>query len=372
MPQGNESLFIGLNSGTSRDGVDAALVSFENNRPDLLHAICSPYPAAIAKDLADLLATGERPPPGKAAGLDEQLGRFFARCANELAQQAGVEKRDIRAIGSHGQTVWHEPNGERPVSVQLGNPSLIARSTGIITVADFRTADLRAGGQGAPLAPLLHQQLFQSSEESRAVLNIGGISNVTLLASNSSIAGFDCGPGNCLMDAWIRKSSDKDFDAYGEWAAGGEVNDELLGRLLDDPYFSLPAPKSTGLEYFNLAWLEVLSAGMAIDDQDMQCTLAELTAITVTASLPADLSLARLLVCGGGVHNYHLLARLSSHLSGVTVESTQHHGVDPDWLEATLFAWLAKERLDERLQDIGPITGARKPILLGKIYGKVN
>ena len=164
------------------------------------------------------------------------------------------------AIGSHGQTVWHQPNGEKPVSIQLGNASLIARSTGIMTVADFRTADLRAGGQGAPLAPLLHRQLFQSSEESRAVLNIGGISNITLLESGGSIAGFDCGPGNCLMDAWIKKSRNENYDAYGEWAAEGTVHDELLGRLIADPYFSLPAPKSTGLEYFNLGWLKNMSA----------------------------------------------------------------------------------------------------------------
>ncbi len=351
--------------------MDAALVSFENNRPDLLHALCSPYPGAIAKDLDNLLATGERLPPGRAAALDEQLGRFFARTANELVQQAGVEKRDIRAIGSHGQTVWHQPNGERPVSIQLGNGSMIARSTGIMTVADFRTADLRAGGQGAPLAPLLHRQLFQTSDESRAVLNVGGIANVTLLETDGSISGFDCGPGNCLMDAWIKRSRNEDYDADGEWAAGGKVHGELLERLLADVYFSLSAPKSTGLEYFNLCWLEAVCAGLSIGDQDMQCTLAELTAVSVAKSLPGDLSLARVLVCGGGVHNAHLMARLSSHLAGIAVESTQQHGADPDWVEAILFAWLARERLAERPQDTRPITGARKPVLLGKIFGKI-
>ncbi len=276
--------------------------------------------------------------------------------------------RDIRAIGSHGQTVWHQPGGARPLSIQLGKGALIARFSGITTVADFRKADMRAGGQGAPLAPLLHRLLFQSADERRAVLNLGGIANITLLNTDDSVSGFDCGPANCLMDAWIRKAKSKDYDTNGEWAAGGRVQTELLDRLMADPYFAKPAPKSTGLEYFNLRWLDSMADGLQTGEQDMQCTLAELTAMTVAGSLAQDEPPRRVLVCGGGVHNAHLMARIGVHLPGIPVESTIHHGADPDWVEAILFAWLAKERLAQRPQDTSAVTGARHRVLLGKIH----
>jgi len=367
-PANEEALFIGLISGTSRDGVDAALISFVNDKPDLLHALRKPYPFAIAKDLSEMLGTGEPPRPGIAAALDEQLARFFAQTARQLIAQAGVEGRDIRAIGSHGQTVWHQPGGERPRSIQLGKGALVARYSGMTTVADFRKADMRAGGQGAPLAPLLHRHLFQSTDERRAVLNLGGIANITLLNTDDSVQGFDCGPANCLMDAWIGKTNGADYDADGEWAAGGQVQLELLDRLLADPYFSQPPPKSTGLEYFNLRWLDSIAQGLETGEQDMQCTLAELTAMTVANALPRDEGPQRVLVCGGGVHNSYLMARIGAQLPGTTVESTIHHGADPDWVEAILFAWLAKERLAHKPQDTCAITGARHPILLGKIH----
>lgn len=369
MPRANEaSLYIGLISGTSRDGVDAALVSFENDRPDLLHALCAPYPPVIRDELDELLSTGERPPAGKAAALDDQLGRFFARTARELAEQAGINLRDVEAIGSHGQTVWHQPDGERPVSMQLGNGAIIARSTSITTVTNFRKADLLAGGQGAPLAPLLHKQLFQTSDERRAVLNLGGIANITLLDSDGAVIGFDCGPGNCLMDAWIQKHKDKPYDASGLWAAGGRIEADLLTALLDDPYFNLPAPKSTGLEYFNLNWLRQLVAGFNTGGQDIQCTLAELTAATVAQAVHQAGAVDRLLVCGGGVHNAYLMFRIGQNLPGIEVGSTNDFGADPDWVEAILFAWLARERLAERAQDTPAITGARHPVMLGKIH----
>ena len=365
----NARLYIGLISGTSRDGVDAALVNIENDRTDLLHAFCKPYPAAIRSELNRLLETQERPPKGKAAALDELLGRFFALTANELIEQAGVERRDVNAIGSHGQTVWHQPDAPRPVSIQLASGSMIARSTGITTVTDFRKADIRAGGQGAPLAPLLHRQLFQSKDERRAVLNLGGIANITMLGTDGSVNGYDCGPGNCLMDAWIQKSSGDLFDRGGGWAAGGEVQTDLLESLLDDPYFDQAPPKSTGLEYFNMSWLDSRLREFALQDQHVQCTLAELTARTIAQDLLKDQPPARVLVCGGGVHNSYLLFRLKQLLPGIAVESTIQHGSDPDWVEAILFAWLAKERLAGRLQDTPPITGAREPVLLGRIYG---
>lgn len=362
-----EALFIGLISGTSRDGVDAALVSIHGDRIELLHALCKPYPPVIARDLDRLLATGKEPAAGEAATLDEQLGRFFALTARELVEQTGMELHDVHAIGSHGQTVWHQPGGPHPKSVQLGNGGLIARHTGITTVSDFRKADIRAGGQGAPLAPLLHRRLFHSPEENRAVLNIGGISNITRLDADGSVSGFDCGPGNCLMDAWIRQVSGERYDRSGAWAASGQVNEVLLDTLLDDPFFALPAPKSTGIEYFNLAWLESRIGPLDFPAEDLQCTLAELTARSIVRSL-ADPLPERLLVCGGGLHNAYLLFRLRQLLPSTIVESTLPHGADPDWVEAILFAWLASERLAERPLDTRAITGAHNPVLLGRIH----
>lgn len=362
------TLHIGLISGTSRDGVDAALVNIEDGRTELLHAFCNPYPAAIRIDLDRLVQRGERPPAGIAAGLDEQLGRFFARTANELISQSGVEKRDIKAIGSHGQTVWHQPNASRPVSIQLGSGSIISRSTGITTVTDFRKADIRAGGQGAPLAALLHCQLFQSDKERRAVLNLGGIANITMLGTDGSVSGYDCGPANCLMDAWIHHFRDDLYDQNGQWAASGTIQDELLKLFLADPFFAQPPPKSTGLETFNMTWLESKIFGLNLRDEDIQCTLAELTARSVTRDLLTGEPPDRVLVCGGGVHNSYLMFRLRKLLQDIPVESTVNHGSDPDWVEAILFAWLARERLAENLQNTPPITGAGKPVLLGKVY----
>ena len=362
------TLYIGMISGTSRDGVDAALVNIEDDKPELLHAFCNPYPAAIRSELDKMVAKGERPPAGKAAALDEQLGRFFALTANELISQAGVERRDIKAIGSHGQTVWHQPDAPRPVSIQLGSGSVIARATGAITVTDFRKADIRAGGQGAPLAPLLHRHIFQSDDEQRVVLNLGGISNITTLATNGEVSGFDCGPGNCLMDAWILKEKGLLLDHGGGWAASGEVHSGLLDRMLADSYFHQPPPKSTGIETFNLAWLESAIHDLDLKARNIQSTLAELTARTVSQSILATGPTARALVCGGGVHNSYLMFRLRQLLKDITVESTLNHGSDPDWVEAILFAWLAKERLAESLQQTSSITGAREPVLLGRIY----
>jgi len=363
-----DELVIGMLSGTSRDGVDAVLVNFSAGAMEMLHAVCAPYPVAIKQTLDQLLAKGAPPSAGVAQVLDENLAYFFARTAQNLVREAGLEMRDIRVIGSHGQNVWHEPTGETPVSMQLGRGDLIARNTGVTVVNNFRSADLQAGGQGAPLAPLLHQRLFSSVAENRAVLNLGGIANLTLLPAARGVSGFDCGPGVCLLDGWINRQMHKDYDDGGRWAASGAVNDELLERMLEDPYFSLPPPKSTGLEHFNMAWLAQILGNSKPAAADVQATLAELSAQGVYRSL-ADAGLPdRLLVCGGGIHNIDLVGRISAALPGVTVESTARHGADPDWVEGLLFAWLALERLDGIEMDTTPITGARRPVLLGEIH----
>jgi anhydro-N-acetylmuramic acid kinase len=358
--------YIGLISGTSRDGVDAVLVSFVNERPTVLATLCLAYPDSLAARLERMVRAGRRPSDEESRELDAAIANHFADTALQLIRGAGLDPGAVRAIGSHGQTVWHDPDGPVPESIQLGSPSRIAGRTGVLTVGDFRRADIEAGGQGAPLAPLLHRALFRPGEGKRVVLNLGGIANVSLVDDQGRVSGFDTGPANCLLDAWIQDQLGEPFDRDGAWSAGGRVDRQLLEVLLRDPWLARPPPKSTGIEYFNLAWLQQRLAGRRIAPRDVQATLAELTAVTVADAArpwrPADL-----LLCGGGAHNADLVKRLRRHLSGIRLCSTGDFGIDPDWVEAVLFAWLARERLHGRPQDTRAITGAHEPILLGTI-----
>jgi anhydro-N-acetylmuramic acid kinase len=363
-----DELIIGMLSGTSRDGVDAVLVNFSDGSMEILHALCAPYPAAIKLTLEQLLETGQPPTREVAQLLDENLAYFFARVAQDLVRETGLEMRDVRAIGSHGQNVWHQPWGDKPVTMQLGRGDLIVRNTSTTVVNNFRVADVKAGGQGAPLAPLLHQQLFRSETENRAVLNLGGIANLTILPVTGVVTGFDCGPGNCLMDGWTKAHLQKDYDSNGRWAAKGEIDNGLLSRMLEDPYFRLPTPKSTGLEHFNMPWLEQILGQTPPAAINVQATLAELTAQSIARSLAAADLPKRLLVCGGGTHNSFLMQRIAAALPDVVVEPTALHGTDPDWVEGLLFAWLARERLSDRKQDTTCITGANQAVLLGEIH----
>ena len=353
-------------SGTSRDGVDAALVSFDHDQPEIREAICVPYPPDLAKTLHHQILTGRRLDPNVLEKLDEQLADQFSHTVRQLLDKAAISKQEIIAIGSHGQTVWHDPDGPEPESIQLGDPHRIAQQTGIATVGDFRRADIEAGGQGAPLAPLLHRALFRPARGTRVVLNLGGIANVSIIQQAGGVSGFDTGPANCLLDAWIQFHRGQPFDQDGAWAAGGSVISDLLEGMLADPYFQRPAPKSTGVEYFNLSWLKKFDLKPGLDTRDVQSTLAELSAISVAESIrphqPGDV-----LVCGGGVHNTNLLDRLRALLPDTPVRSTADLGLDPDSIEAVLFAWLARERLAERPLDTRSITGARTPVLLGTI-----
>lgn len=366
-PIGDE-LIVGMLSGTSMDGVDAVLVNFSQGSMDLLHATCTPYPSAIRLTLDQLLETRQPPAKQVASLLDESLGRFFARVAQNLVREAGMEMRDISAIGSHGQNVWHQPRGDNPLTIQLGKGDLIAKNTSTTVIANFRVADLKAGGQGAPLAPLLHQHLFHTTAEDRAILNLGGIANLTILPARGAATGFDCGPGNCLMDGWTRRHLQKNYDKNGEWASKGQPNRILLERMFRDPYFGLALPKSTGLEYFNMTWLDNMLQASNPGELDVQASLAELTALSVAASLQESGLPARLLICGGGVHNSFLVSRIAATLPDVVVDSTARYGADPDWVEGMLFAWLARERLAGRAQHTPPITGARNAVLLGEIF----
>ena len=370
------NLYIGMLSGTSRDGADTVLVRFRDEKPEILTAQCISYPAELADTLRRMIERRQRPANEELAAVDQELSEFFAMAAWGLLEEAGVEASAVTAIGSHGQTVWHKPAAPDPETIQLGNPARIARLLGITTIGHFRQADVAAGGQGAPLAPLLHRALLKPAHGIRAVLNIGGIANLSLIDANGHVTGYDTGPGNCLLDTWVRKHRGSDYDHQGQWAAGGQVDRLLLDILLADPYFTLPPPKSTGVEYFNYHWLqdrlEQRLSGPAHADfestiQDVQATLSEFTAHTIAeALLPTPVE--ELLVCGGGTHNLDLMSRLRRLLPGLVVESTASKGIDPDWMEAILFAWLAREHLAGRKQDTGPITGANQPVLLGEAF----
>lgn len=359
-------------SGTSRDGADTVLVRFRDDRPELLATQCVAYPSGLAGMLRRMIERRSRPNEEEMAISNRELAEFFALAAWGLLDRAGVAASSVRAIGSHGQTVWHHPIRRQPESIQLGDPQRIADLLGIPTVGRFRQPDLKAGGQGAPLAPLLHRALLRPESGRRAVLNIGGIANVSLLDPDGSVTGHDTGPGNCLLDAWILRHQGSIYDEAGGWGAGGRVDRLLLDRLLADPYFGLSPPKSTGVEYFNYYWLEghlpERGAGMSEARlRDVQATLCELTAASAARAV-GTAGADELLVCGGGAHNTDLLHRLERLLPGIAVRTTAAYGLDPDWIEGILFAWLARERIAGRPQDTRAITGAREPVLLGEIF----
>jgi anhydro-N-acetylmuramic acid kinase len=362
-------LYIGLMSGTSMDGIDAALVRLEDDRIELADSLHHPWPEALIADIRAMAAGGSTS-LDRLGRLDAAVGEAFAAAALNLLQQNSLAANEVSAIGSHGQTLCHGPLGPHPYSLQIGDPNRIAEQTGITTVADFRRRDIAAGGQGAPLVPAFHRAFLHSAEENRVVLNIGGIANITLLpaAENSAVTGYDTGPGNCLMDRWIGRHRQQHYDAGGAWAAEGQLQPELLWRLLEDPYFSQPPPKSTGTEYFTLDWLlQRLPAD--ISPVDVQATLAGLTARSIADAIrDSQPDTERLLICGGGIHNQRLMLLLDIELPGITVESTAQHGMDPDWVEAMAFAWLARQTLKKKPGNLPTVTGAGHSRVLGGIY----
>ncbi|CAK0759661.1 anhydro-N-acetylmuramic acid kinase [Gammaproteobacteria bacterium] len=366
-------LYVGLMSGTSLDGVDATLTAFDGERPYLLAAHYHPYPDTLREELLALCTPGEEDLE-RLGPMDVLLGRLFAAVVLELLEKAGVSPEKIRAIGSHGQTVRHRPAGLTPFTLQIGDPNIIAQMTGITTVADFRRRDMAVGGQGAPLVPAFHRVVFSTSQP-RVILNIGGIANITWLPiAGEPVIGFDTGPGNTLMDAWTQRHLGQPHDEGGKWAATGLVMGELLEALLADQYFSRHPPKSTGREYFDLHWLDAILANFYRPwlVTDVQATLCELTAVTVERAVRTHCSMAQeILVCGGGVHNATLMARLIAHFAPCTVNSTAIAGIDPDWVEAMAFAWLARRTLHGLAGNLPAVTGARQEVVLGGIYPKL-
>ncbi len=361
--------YVGLMSGTSMDGIDAVVAGFGESSVDILATYSYPYPAP----LRDALLDAAREPLGveldPTGDLHKRVGECFRDAALKVIGDSGVTRDDIVAIGSHGQTLRHQPNAETPFSLQIGDAAIIAAGCKVTTVANFRAADMAAGGQGAPLVPPFHQHLFASDDGDRVVANIGGIANITTLpADGTDVIGFDTGPGNGLMDAWIRHQLGHPFDDAGTWAASGNVVESLLKQFLRDSYFELPAPKSTGFEYFNLRWLRAFDIN-ELHAVDVQATLCELSARTIADSVQDYCFKAKkLFVCGGGLKNLELMRRLQRNLAVATVHSTAEVGLDPDWVEAVAFAWMARRTIAGLPSNLPSVTGASHAVILGELH----
>ncbi len=349
------------------DAVDAVLVEF-NNTTTLIASHSHPISVAIRQQLLTLIGTHQLDLCDYGT-LDVSLGKLFAEACQTLLQNSGIAAEQISAIGSHGQTIHHSPNSHTPFTLQIGDPNNIAQLTGITTIADFRRRDMAAGGQGAPLVPAFHNAIFRSPEQNRVILNIGGIANITILPSNPqhAVRGFDTGPGNCLMDEWINKQQQHNFDKKGDWAASGHLDQELLKQFLEDNYFSAPPPKSNGREYFNLHWHNINNySGPA---QNMQATLAQLSIETIAQAIEQQAPHCdEIYVCGGGAHNNHLMSGLRNRLNHSKLNTTNALGIHPDWVEAIAFAWLAKQTLTGLPGNLPNVTGASTRVILGAIY----
>ena len=358
-------LYIGLMSGTSLDGVDAVLAELSGPRPRLLADVHLAFDARLRGELLALNARGDDEIE-RAALAGNALARCYALAVERVLDAGKRPASAVRAIGCHGQTVRHRPG--LGFTTQIGNAALLAELTGLSVVADFRSRDVAAGGQGAPLAPAFHAAMFANATEARAALNLGGIANLSFLPREAAVTGFDCGPGNCLLDFWAARHLGRPMDENGAWAQGGKPIAALLARLLAEPYFAAPPPKSTGRDLFNAGWLQDKLGG-GEDPQAVQATLLELTARSVADALARHCSGARrVIVCGGGAKNGALLRRLGELLAPATLETSDRHGIDPRWVEAACFAWLAKRALEGKPGNLPSVTGAREARVLGAIY----
>ena len=380
----DKTLYIGLMSGTSMDGVDAVLVDFSQKKPTLRGSFCLAMPNDLKHQIEHLISPHWIGSLSEIGIIDQKLGKWFAEAVQQLLHTQAIDKKYVHAIGSHGQTVWHQPHGEHPFTLQLGDPSHIAEQCNITTVADFRRMDMAAGGEGAPLVPAFHQQVLSHPTKNRIIVNIGGIANITILAAQTKqqqfpVIGFDTGPGNGLMDAWIKRHKNCEYDENGAWARSGSVNPELLLFCLQDPYFTQHFPKSTGKEYFNLNWLEARYPALAtLDTADVQATLVELTAQTLSQEIhmmgaASDVlnGLDEILLCGGGYHNQFLMERLRYYITMIKptpIHSTEIAGLHPDWVEAIAFAWLAKQTMHGKSGNLAAVTGAKGARILGAIH----
>lgn len=362
-------LFAGLMSGTSLDGVDGVLAEFSAaGTPKLVSHAYRAFPEALRDELLSLNTSGPDE-LHRCALAASTLAGLYIEVVAELLAHAGIRPAAVRAVGSHGQTVRHRPT--LGYSSQINNPSLLAEKSGIAVVADFRSRDVAAGGQGAPLVAAFHRALFGCAGETRAVLNLGGISNLTALLADGRTTGFDCGPANVLMDLWALRHTGQRFDADGTWAASGTIRPHLLDVLLQEPYFAAPPPKSTGRDLFNADWLDqrLQRFNAPCRPEDVQATLCELTTLTCARAVTTHAGdAAELLVCGGGALNKQLMRRLAQHLPGMAVRLTDDHGLPAQHVEAAAFAWLAYKHLHGEPGNLSAVTGAAGPRVLGALY----
>ena len=365
IPVAARELFVGLMSGTSLDGVDAALVEFARACPTLLDTAYLPFPGPLKTELHALQAPGLNE-LDRAARAGNELTRLYADAVSALLKSAGIAPAATRAIGCHGQTIRHRPDAG--YTLQICNPALLAELTGIGVVADFRSRDIAAGGQGAPLVPAFHAAVFGSEARHRVIVNIGGIANLTDLPARGAVTGFDTGPGNVLLDLWVQRHLGKDHDDGGAWARSGSVLAAPLAAMLAEPYFAARPPKSCGRDLFNAAWLEKFPLRQAAA-QDVQATFAELSARSIAGAVELYCPQAdEIYVCGGGAHNLDLFERLQRNLPRCEIATTAVLGIDPDWVEAMAFAWLARQTLDGRPGNLPAVTGAGGYRVLGAIY----
>lgn len=376
-PVASPRYYIGLMSGTSLDGVDAALVAIApDSQPKLVGTHAAPMPETL-RSLLLTLCHAEHVSFAKLAEAEAAFCQLQANAVKALLAQQSMSPDQVSAVGSHGQTIEHAPQGHHggpAYTLQLDNPSLLAELTDCTVVADFRRRDLAAGGQAAPLAPAFHQALFGRQAGEQLILNLGGFANITWLPSDSAkpVVGFDTGPANVLLDAWFAKHHPGRFDDNGNWAASGNVDTALLERLLQEPFFRQPPPRSTGRELFHLPWLKNQLTGNEAP-QDVQATLAELTAVSVAQGiqqLPLSHQYTTLITGGGGAHNTYLMKRLTYHLTHATLTSPTAYGWPEDWIEAGAFAWLAHQRLNHLPGNLPSVTGASGPRVLGGIYAR--
>lgn len=355
-------------SGTSIDGIDAGLVDFSGNQIRLVAFHYLAFPNSLRQQIHQLSQPDQPILLSHFGEIDAQLGKLFAQASLALLEKAHVNPGDVSAIGSHGQTVYHAPEGQHGFSLQIGDPNRIAELTGITTICDFRRRDIAVGGQGAPLVPAFHQAVFSDPLTPKTIVNIGGIANISILGTDQ-VSGFDTGPGNTLMDYWSQINIGHNYDAHGDWASTGQVNQQLLDHLLDDAYFNQPPPKSTGKEYFSPIWLDQkLAAFRQCKAQDIQTTLCKFSADSIAQAILKHAPNSRqVLVCGGGVHNRQLMSMLTSNMA-IPVLSTAEFGIDPDHVEAVAFAWLARQTFNHLPGNLCSVTGAKSPVILGGIY----
>ncbi len=357
-------LYLGLISGTSADGIDAVLLRV-SPRIEVVAARTTPYADALRATILRVSQVDAKLDLDEFGALDTAVGEAFAEAALALIAEAGSSAADVRAIGSHGQTLRHRPRPPHRFTLQVGDPNVIAERTGIDVVADFRRRDVAAGGEGAPLMPAFHAAVLGDACETRAALNLGGIGNLTLLPTSGPVRGFDTGPANGLMDAWCFEHTGQPFDCGGAWGSTGRVLPALLERCLDEPWLALPPPKSSGRDQFHLGWLRERLRGDEAA-QDVQATLVELSARSIVEALQrTQPATTRLIACGGGVHNAMLMERIAALAPGVAVASSAVHGIDPDAVEAAGFAWLAWQTLQGRPGNRPEVTGAAGPRVLG-------